>query len=108
MLVCSIFDHCLPIGLLVWKYISDIYKQEEQTRRLAHVFAAAVSADAADAGVEHLDATENHLQETHGQKNGEERDVPVDDVGRRHAQAPQLLVKQVALIPTGQPSRGRG
>lgn len=60
----------------------------------------AVPTEAADAAIDHLDATEDELQAPQAQGDGEEDQVPQRRIGRDHTQFPQGVVKQVTSVPT--------
>lgn len=71
-------------------------------RRLSapYIFAfAAVAADASQAAVDHLDATEQDLQRPHGQQDGEQHHVPHHYVFRGLTLGPHSLVCEVAAVP---------
>jgi len=62
--------------------------------------APAVSADAADAAVDHLDAAEQRLQGAHAQQDGEQADVPLYRILGEHAHVPHGGVAKVAGVTT--------
>ena len=64
---------------------------------------ATVAAEASQAAVDHLDAAEHRLDNTHGQQDGEQNDVPHHRVVRVHTVCPQGLVHKVApATPVGE------
>lgn len=64
----------------------------------AHPFVHARSTKAAKETVDHLDATQDHLQAACGQKSSEEPNVKLHDVLGLQAQQPYLVVSQVFAL----------
>lgn len=67
--------------------------------------ALAVSTESSQEAIDHLDGTENHLDPSDDQQNGEKGEIPRDHIAGFYALAPQGLV--IKIITTGDRDAGR-